>query len=242
MNKKIFMASFVAIVVLIAILAYEVTSFYLAKDDMLVSEDVYDMNEDKPSTLTSEANQEVEQDDPENKGDTIKTDSSNVSKITPSTRVVYQTYYTIDDKLETYESEPPYYLIDMTREEIETYYTDWQLMAFSEDKVVLRKTLEDRNPSGYYIVKEYDGLIAVYYDYTEDLSFAFENAVAIGEYEEDGLDEYREVFLDEYKDNYLREIIETPVHLLSEEEQANLQEGILIYEDDLISFIENYTS
>lgn len=240
MKMKIFLTSFIVLVLLTIVLSYEITSYYLGKEE--VADDVYDIQiENSNDAVSDVAENDIIKDD-----EVIETDTIKVDKILPSTRIIYQKYYTLDDTLDSLESEPPYYILDMSREDIENYYTEWQLVAFSDEIVVLRKNIEGKNPEGYYIVKEYDGEIAVYFDYTNDLSESFKTAVESGEYSEDNEDdlkEYTEMFLLENRDNYLREVVHTSVSILSQDERDKLKEGIVVYGDDeLIRLLENYTS
>lgn len=85
-------------------------------------------------------------------------------KILPSTKLVYQYYYALDQKVMEEESDPPYYLLDMTREQLQEKLSDWELQLFSDKKVVLRKVLQEKSPHHYYLVGVYDGCIAVFYD------------------------------------------------------------------------------
>lgn len=231
MSKKVYIPFIVVGIILTVILSYEITSLILLtsdekKEESNVSKIYEDETEDK-----LEANA------------VIQADTITLSRITPSTRIVYQYYYTMDDKLVTDECEPPYYLIDMTRQQLESYYTDWQLISFSAEKVILRKSINERDSKGYYIIKAYEGKIAVFYDYTEAFSVAFEEAVASGKYFENEKDIFFSEFINTNKEHYLREVLDTPLKSLSQEEQNQLNEGIIIYGDDeLIRVLENYSS
>ncbi len=94
---------------------------------------------------------------------TVAAESTDNAKILPSTRIVYQYYYTVDDKLIEEETEPPYYMLDMTRAQIEEYYPEWQLISFSNKKVVLRQAVNDIDKDNYYILKEHNGIIGIFY-------------------------------------------------------------------------------
>ena len=83
-------------------------------------------------------------------------------KITPSTKMVYEYYYTEDDITEVYEEAPPYFLIGLTLEDLKTDYPNWEVLDFSDTQVTMRSTLNTMS-SQHYIIGEYNGLIAVYY-------------------------------------------------------------------------------
>lgn len=151
------------------------------------------------------------------------------SKITPSTKVVIQNHYLEDDRIVEEEMEPPYYMLDLTRGQVEEYYPEYELISFSPTKVVLRKIITDEKDwDNYYIVKEYKGNIAIFYDYHK-------------EYKEPEL--LDEASFNNVLEEYLREIIEVPIDMFGEEEQQMLKEGISVYgEEELMRLIENYTS
>lgn len=94
----------------------------------------------------------------------VETAMMEEDRIKPFTKIVYEYYYQLDDKLVTKETQPPYYLLDMTREEVAESYPDWQLQSFSSEKVVFRKSLKERNSTGYYTVGIYEGYVAVFYE------------------------------------------------------------------------------
>ncbi len=83
-------------------------------------------------------------------------------RITPSTKMVYEYYYTEDGVTQTLEDVPPYFLLDMTLEDMKKVYTDWQIISFSSKEVVMRKTLEAKS-NEQYIIGEKNGYVAVFY-------------------------------------------------------------------------------
>lgn len=84
------------------------------------------------------------------------------NKITPSTKMVYKYFYTDDKVTEIVEDVPAYFLIDLTREDLEKNFENWRVQSFSEKEVVLEKTIEGESLQ-HYIVGEYDGYVAIYY-------------------------------------------------------------------------------
>ncbi|MGE4213565.1 MAG: BofC C-terminal domain-containing protein [Anaerotignaceae bacterium] len=84
-------------------------------------------------------------------------------KITPSTKMVYQYYYTEDGVTEVQEDIPPYFMLDLTLSEISKYYTTWDIVSFSPKEVVMRKTIVGASQQRY-VVGQKDGYVAVYYE------------------------------------------------------------------------------
>ena len=84
-------------------------------------------------------------------------------KITPSTKIVYRYYYTDDQVMEEQEEVPPYFLLDLTLEDMLKYYSTWEIVSFSAKEVIMQKTVY--GPSHQrYVVGEKDGYIAVFYE------------------------------------------------------------------------------
>lgn len=88
--------------------------------------------------------------------------ATDTARITPSTKMVYEYYYTEDGVTQTLEDVPPYFLLDMTLEDMKKVYTDWQIISFSSKEVVMRKSLEAKS-NEQYVIGEKNGYVAVYY-------------------------------------------------------------------------------
>ena len=84
-------------------------------------------------------------------------------KISSSTKMVYEYVYKGDNITEIVEDVPPYFLIDLTRTDLENNFKDWQIKSFSNTEVVLQKAIEGESTQ-HYIIGEYDGFIAVFYE------------------------------------------------------------------------------
>ena len=65
------------------------------------------------------------------------------NKITPSTKLVYEYYYPITGEKETKEETAPYFMVDLTFDDLQKYYSDWQVTYFSANKVVMQKKVYD---------------------------------------------------------------------------------------------------
>ncbi len=134
-----------------------------------------------------------------------------MNRITSSTKLVYEYYYEGDGQVRREEETAPYFLIDMTRQDIEEKYPDWQLQSFSKSEVVMRKNIPGKMEERY-IIREYDGYVAVFYEQPKD-----------------GV--------------ILKEITDTPISSLTEEEQNKLKIGITILgEEALMNALEDYES
>lgn len=99
------------------------------------------------------------------KSDAVSKESANISKdkITASTKMVYEYYYEGDGYVDRVEDTPPYFLIDLDRDKLIEKMDDWQVLKFSDSEVVMRKNVSG-NGRQNYIISEYEGLIAVFYE------------------------------------------------------------------------------
>lgn len=143
----------------------------------------------------------------ENNEDVVSADTVPEPKIMSSTRIEYQNYYQQDDKLEIEKDmEPPYYMLNLTRAQVEEFYPEFQLIAFSKEKVVLRRIINDHSDK-YYIIKKHNNKVGVFNDYRDD-----GDQIHI--------------------EDYLRDMVDIPTNGLVWEEQAKLKEGITVYGEE----------
>ncbi len=87
----------------------------------------------------------------------------NIPKITPSTKMVYKYFYKLDNTTEVIEDVPPYFLIDLTRQDLEKEFKNWQIESFSTSEVVMKTVIEGESIQ-HYIIGDYDGFVAVFYE------------------------------------------------------------------------------
>ena len=89
--------------------------------------------------------------------------AANAPKIKPYTKMVYQYYYPDDDITKEQEEIPPYYLLDLTMEDVQRMYEDWKVLSFSDSEVVMRRNMSGKSDERY-VVSQKDGYVAVYYE------------------------------------------------------------------------------
>lgn len=112
-----------------------------------------------------EADYLVVQDDREQADKPVVATSSNM--INKYTKMVYEYVYLYDDITEVVEDVPPYFLLNLTREDLEKNFSDWQVLAFSDNEVIMQKLIEAESPQ-HYSIKDYDGFVAVFYSNLEE--------------------------------------------------------------------------
>lgn len=89
--------------------------------------------------------------------------SSTTNKIQPYTQMVYQYYYPQDGITKVQEEVPPYFLLDLTLEDVKRLYEDWQIISFSDKKVIMRRSMNGSSDERY-ILGQQDGSVAVFYE------------------------------------------------------------------------------
>jgi hypothetical protein len=83
-------------------------------------------------------------------------------RIHPGIRIVYEYYYQSENRIESSTETPPYFLMNLTREDIERYFFDWEMIEFTANQIVLRKNI----PGGYdeyYLLGIKDDYVAVFF-------------------------------------------------------------------------------
>ncbi len=87
-------------------------------------------------------------------------------RITADTRMVYQYFYT-EDMITKEQAEPsPLFLQGLNMKELQSVYNGWQIVSFSDEKVILRSQINGRSDETY-IIGEDDGYLAVFYEDAE---------------------------------------------------------------------------
>ncbi|HHW67178.1 hypothetical protein [Defluviitalea raffinosedens] len=151
----------------VLIFIISVAGFYMLYMSLLPSADLKKVDpKDIVGEYVSNNINNVISDIDQNMGQTIEgvpTSQANVPRITQSTQMVYQYYYEEDGKTVEEIIEPPYFLIDLTRDELQEKYSDWQISYFSSQKVIMKKNISSKSPY-HFVVGEYNGYITIFYN------------------------------------------------------------------------------
>ena len=101
----------------------------------------------------------------ENENDIIENETLEAAaqeeKTTPNTVLVLKKYYTKCEHTITNKATIPEEMVNLTKEEIESKYKEWNLEKFSKDEIVLRKDFEEFCNEHYYL-KEENGYVNIY--------------------------------------------------------------------------------
>ena len=147
MLKKIYFVLFFIVIIFVSIISIN------------IGYNMYDNEENNIQIVEEKAETDTEFFEREEK----PVDNITVAKITPSTKMIYEYFYKEDSITERVEDVPPYFLIDLTRNDLETNFKDWQIKSFSSKEVVLQKTIQGESTQ-HYIIKDYDGYIGIFYE------------------------------------------------------------------------------
>lgn len=87
--------------------------------------------------------------------------NSNEEKTTPNTSLILKKHYNECNHTIKEYSELPSKSINLTQKEIEEEYKEWNIEEFSSKKIILIKE-ESGNCNQHYVLKEKNGVIAIY--------------------------------------------------------------------------------
>lgn len=91
----------------------------------------------------------------------LVTTNSSEEKTSPNCLLIFKTYYKKCEHITVENKEIPEELVNKTREEIESFYSDWKVVTYSKLQILLYKEQEGIC-NEHYIIKEKDGYIAIY--------------------------------------------------------------------------------
>lgn len=245
MKRKKMLLIGAIILILGAALSYEVMLWFV-NDKISPSQSVYDLKDVNAQVgmIDDYEDNEIPLDS-ENQAIEIATSIQEDVPITidMNTKIVYQYYYQMDKKIVSDICEPSQEMLNLTRLQLEAFYQEWEVFSFSKEQVILRKIMGEKHINGYYVVREYKGMITVFYNYSEDYEPVLQLAIQEGKAVIEDEKEFFDLFISENEEKYIREILDTPINLLSEDEQFRLKEGIIVYGDEeLMRILENYSS
>lgn len=106
--------------------------------------------------------QEPEIQEPETEPESAQTATAEGPRIEEETTMVFEYYDTTGALVSSREEEPAFFLLGLDREGLAEAYPDWELLVFSNQEAVLRRTVSapaDRE----FVVGVYEGRIAVFY-------------------------------------------------------------------------------
>lgn len=132
----------------------------------------------------------------------VPVDAGPKNTVLPSASYVEESYDLVTKQFESVSKVPPGFLIGMTKEELTTYVTNYMnqlslaeyeagllsydVVSFSENKVVLRKTYDSTKVPYKYYVNISDGMVTVYYSDLESV-YEYTHIPAVDLSEEDRL-------------------------------------------------------
>lgn len=91
----------------------------------------------------------------------IQETTSSEVKISPNCELVLNKFYLQCEHTISENVELPQELINMTEDDLQAYFDDWEVFEFSSNKVVLYKTFEGQC-NEHYLLKNIDGRIVVF--------------------------------------------------------------------------------
>lgn len=89
--------------------------------------------------------------------------SINSEKTSKDTKMIYEYRYSQDGITRRKEKSLPPELINKSRSVIENVFDEWNIVAFSNEEIVLRKDITDSDVTDY-VIKDYNGIVTVFYN------------------------------------------------------------------------------
>jgi len=83
-----------------------------------------------------------------------------------NTKLIYRYFYTQDNVTKETAEPAPEYLYGLDMEQMRSICSDWDIIRFSSEKVIMRKVIEGSSKEAY-IIGEKDGYLAVYFEDAE---------------------------------------------------------------------------
>lgn len=83
-------------------------------------------------------------------------------KVTPSTQFILQKHYVQCGHTTVDYVEIPSEIVNMTQEQIQEQYQEWEIAKFSKEEVILKKE-ESGNCDQHYVLRKKEGYIAIYW-------------------------------------------------------------------------------
>ena len=80
-----------------------------------------------------------------------------------NTKMIYQYFYSRDKVTKEQIEMAPVFLQGMSMEQLQSVYKSWQILLFSPEKVILRCSIDGMS-SETYIIAEYEGFLAIFYE------------------------------------------------------------------------------
>ncbi len=83
--------------------------------------------------------------------------------VQPHSEIVYEYLYTKDNITKAVEQPAQSYIVGMNKEELEDAFLEWQVVSFSEDEVILRKSIQGKSDE-VYLIGQMNGYITIFYE------------------------------------------------------------------------------
>ena len=145
------------IIIYIIIATLTVIAAFTVNKIMNLSQKVEEEKVEIAEKVTDECTEEYE----EMIKEKSETANANNEKISPNAIMILKKYYTKCNHTIEEEIELPQELVNKNIDELKEEYSEWEIEEFSSEKIVLSKSY-DEQCGQHYILKDNDGIIAIY--------------------------------------------------------------------------------
>lgn len=89
-------------------------------------------------------------------------EEANVPQINPETKIIYRHYDINSGETQVLETLAPNFMLRNTRKDIENSFTEWDILSFTDNEVIMQRTIDNR-PNVMYTLGIQGEFIAVFY-------------------------------------------------------------------------------
>ena len=168
----------ITLIVIMVIISGIFTASIILNDNKIEDEEIVKTGEVSEETILDDCTDEYEEIE---KTNAMQANSNNEEKISPNCSFIEKIYYkkcghTISKYLEL-----PVDLVNLTKEQVQEKYPDWNLEKFVSNEIVLSKEL-DGECGEHYLVKDDNGKLLIYKIFEDGSQEEFERTDISTEY------------------------------------------------------------
>jgi len=94
--------------------------------------------------------------------DVYESDNISMDRITSNTRMIYQHFDRVSGEIEILEAFAPNFMLRKNQQDIELTFSEWDVVSFTEEEVIMRREVENRI-SRLYTLGIQDDFVAIFY-------------------------------------------------------------------------------
>ena len=154
------------------------TASIILNDNKIENEKIAKTREISEETILDDCTDEYEEIERNN---VLQANSNNEEKISPNCSFTEKIYYKKCEHTISKYLELPADMVNLTREQVQTKYTDWNIEKFASNEIVLSKEV-DGECGEHYLIKDDNGKLVIYKIFEDGSQEEFEKTDISTEY------------------------------------------------------------